>query len=468
MKTLTDPANALAPGLAAIRGQFKIPDGFPPEAMAAAEAATKLKPTEHVDRTAIPFVTLDPEGSTDLDQAFFIEAAGSDLFLRYAIADVAWFVRDGDALDLEAWQRGETYYLPDGRASLYPTMLSEGAASLLPDGDRPAVIFSVRLSPEGAASLDGVERAIVRNRAKLAYETARESDLPEGFAEFARRMTAAEDRRGASRVDPPEQEVRRLEDGAYQLSFRPNNQFEDQNATLSLATNMAVADTLLAHKTGLFRVMSEPDQHEVAALRNSARALGLDWPKTTELREFQKSLNPDDPHQAALMLEIRRASPGASYMPYKDGVTPWHSAVAATYAHATAPLRRLADRYVISAALAVANGKPVDETTAAAFEKLPKVMARADGRAAQINAAVINLAEAVMLQSHVGQTFAATVIDLNDRGAKLQLSDLPVVAYIAGNGLQAGETVKTRLTSAEPAERRTTFEMVDQVTTQTS
>ena len=116
-------------------------------------------------------MTLDPATSKDLDQAFAIEQAGSDLLLHYAIADVAWFVEDGDALDIEAWKRGETLYLPDGKASLYPPILSEGAVSLLPNADRPAVVFAVRVAPDGAARLDGVERAIVRSSAKLAYDT---------------------------------------------------------------------------------------------------------------------------------------------------------------------------------------------------------------------------------------------------------------------------------------------------------
>ena len=71
------------------------------------------------------FATLDPQASTDLDQAFSIERSGSDLMLQYAIADVAWFVSPGEALDLEAWSRGTTIYMPDGKAGLYPSRLSE-------------------------------------------------------------------------------------------------------------------------------------------------------------------------------------------------------------------------------------------------------------------------------------------------------------------------------------------------------
>lgn len=65
-------------------------------------------------------MTLDPASATDLDQAFTIEASGSDLLLHYAIADVGWFVDDGGPIDQEAWARGETLYYPGGKAGLYP------------------------------------------------------------------------------------------------------------------------------------------------------------------------------------------------------------------------------------------------------------------------------------------------------------------------------------------------------------
>src|ERR1700712_2712312 len=168
MKALHDPDRLLADGLTAISGQFQVPESFAPEVLAAAEAAARRVPSEHADRTAMPFVTLDPATSTDLDQAFAIEASGGDLLLHYAIADVAWFVAGGDLLDREAWRRGTTTYLPDGKAPLYPAVLSQGAASLLPDGPRPAVIFTVRVAPDGAVRLDGAQRAVVRRRAKLA------------------------------------------------------------------------------------------------------------------------------------------------------------------------------------------------------------------------------------------------------------------------------------------------------------
>ena len=128
---------------------------------------------------------------------------------------------------------------------------------------------------------------------------------------------------------------------------------EDRNAALSLAANLAIADALQAHQTGLFRVMAGPDERAVKRLRFTARALGIDWPAGPAAPRASSAASiRRDPKQAAFMAAIRRAGTGAGYVPYRDGVVPWHAALAATYAHATAPLRRLADRYVVQAALA--------------------------------------------------------------------------------------------------------------------
>ena len=461
MKTLVDPNRALAQGLAEIRARFQVPASFPPDVLAAAEAAAARPLTQHADRTDRPFVTLDPATSTDLDQAFAIERAGADLLLHYAIADVAWFVDDGGPVDAEAWVRGATLYLPDGKAGLYPPVLSEGAASLLPAGPRPAVVFAVRVAPDGAVRLEGAERAIIRSVAKLAYDRVQPQDLPAAFAELATRIKAAEARRGASRVDPPEQEVSAGADGAFDLRFRPRLVSEDRNAALSLAANLAVADALQAHGTGLFRVMPEPDDGAVKRLRRTARAFGLTWPDMASLAQFERRLDPADPKQAAFMLAVRRAGQPAAYAPYAAGTVPWHAAMAATYVHATAPLRRLADRYVVQAALAVANGRPVPAAVAEAFPRLPAVMARAASRAGQIERAVIDLAETVMLRGREGEVFDAVITDIDERGARMQLCDLPVAARVAAPAAGPGDALRVRLVSADPAHPPATFARAD-------
>lgn len=460
MSRVLDRQGVLTSGLDAIRAQFAVSAGFPDPVLAQAEVAAKRPITGHADWTDRPFATLDPQTSTDLDQAFFIDRSNADLVLYYAIADVPWFVTSNDLLDLEAWRRGETIYMPDSRASLYPTLLSEGAASLLPGVERAAVVFSVRVDPAGKTSLDGAVRAVIKSKARLAYETVTPDDLPPDFAELSRRIEQAEDARGAARVDEPEQLLQQDAAGHFKLEFRPQAPAEVQNAAMSLAANLAIADQLLAHRTGLFRVMPEPDAFSIHRLRHTAKALGLTWPKHQEFKEFERGLDPNNPRDVAFMAAARRAGPKASYAPYRAGALPWHSAMAATYAHATAPLRRLADRYVIEAIVEIANKGTVSGELTAIFERLPAVMAQAEEKAGEVDRAILDLAEAAILEGREGDHFAAVVTDIDDRGARIHLPDPPVVSRIDGQGAMPGDSITVELVSADVAKRQVKFQRV--------
>ncbi len=461
MRTSAAHSREIDEGIARLRAELAIPSSFPAHVLDAAVEATRRGPgPEHVDRTDLPFVTLDPASATDLDQAFHLERSGSDLVLRYAIADVGWFVQPGDALDTEAWSRGTTVYVPDGKAPLYPAALSEGAASLLPDGPRPAVVFVVRLDESGTPRLDHVERAVVHSRAKLAYETVRPDELPADLAEFARRMAAGDQRRGAARVEPPEQEVQH-DDGRYRIAYRPRVEVEQHNAALSLATNLAVAAALFAAGTGVFRVLDAPDERQLRRLRHTARALEIEWPKRWSLAEVERTLQPERPEHAAFMLAIRRAGGAARYVPYRAGERPWHAAMAATYAHATAPLRRLPDRFVVLAALALARGASVPDEVASAFTRLPEVMTQAESVANKLDRSVLDLVEAVVLHGREGEVFDALVTDIDERGARMQLCDLAVVARVVAEGVKPGDPLRVRLVEAVPERRMVRFVPAD-------
>jgi exoribonuclease R len=455
-------AAAMADGLRRLRDELGISERFPPAVIdtAAASVAAPRNAHDRVDRTAVPFLTLDPAGATDLDQAFAIDWPGgdADVVLRYAIADVASFVAHGDAVDVEAWARGVTVYLPDGRAPLYPAELSEGAASLLPDGDRPAVVFVVAVAADGAAVLQAVERAVVRSRAQLDYESVTREQLPEGFAELSRRVSAAETARGAARVEFPEQQIVPGGDGSYAVRFRPRSWSEQEGAALSLATNLAVADALLAAGTGLFRVMADVDARQERRLRHTATAFGLEWPAAVPLGAYERSLDAAEPRAAAFLLAVRRAAGGASYARYDGRTRPWHSAVAATYAHATAPLRRLQDRYVVEATLALANGAPVPDAVAAAFDGLPAAMSEGEQRANRAERAAVDLAEAVVLDGCEGSTFDAVVTDEDERGARIQLCEPAVVGRVSTRDVDPGDAIRVRLVVADPVTRTLEFE----------
>jgi exoribonuclease R len=298
---------------------------------------------------------------------------------------------------------------------------------------------------------------LVRSRAKLGYATVTPEQLSPEFFELARRITANEVARGASRVDPPQQEVVEQDDGSFTLAFRPISDAEQANAALSLAANLAIADALYENHTGLFRIMPGPDHRAERRIRNSARALGVEWPADEDLRAFQRRLDPNDQREASLMLAIRRAGTRAAYAPYHDGERPWHWAMAATYVHATAPLRRLADRYVTECALAIANGRAVPDWVTGAFERLPDIMSRADAKSAQVGSAVIELAEAVELQPHVGETFAGRVTDIDERGARVQLCGRAIITRAAMPAVQVGDGVQLKLIESDPAQRRARF-----------
>ncbi len=202
------------------------------------------------------------------------------------------------------------------------------------------------------------------------------------------------------------------------------------------------------------------DDRDVGRLRHTARAFGLDWAAGEPLPEFERSLPRGDPRTAAFQLAIRRASGGASYEPFTEGVVPWHAAVAATYCHATAPLRRLADRYVIEAALAVARNDPVPEPVEAAFAELPAAMQAGTTRANGVERAAIDLAEAIVLRGREGEVFDAVVTDEDDRGARIQLCEPAVVARVVARRVDPGDDVRVKLVSADPNQRRVEFERV--------
>ena len=149
----SDTSQALLDRFDAVRREFEVPESFPPEVLAEAQRAAAEAVLPERDETSIPFITIDPPTSKDLDQAMSIDRDGSGYRVRYAIADVPAFVRAGGAVDGEARRRGQTVYCPDERVQLHPSELSEGAASLLPDQVRPAFVWDLRLAADGERTI---------------------------------------------------------------------------------------------------------------------------------------------------------------------------------------------------------------------------------------------------------------------------------------------------------------------------
>ena len=465
----TDSPEIVA-AFAELRRQLKVSLQFPAEVLGEAETAAHNPRLPNADETAIPFVTLDPAASMDLDQAFHIERRGDGYRVRYAIADVAAFVKPGGPMDVEAHERGETLYAPDENARLYPPAISEGAASLLPDQTRPAVVWTMDVDETGEGVDVNVRHALVRSRAKLDYVTSQQ-ELDGGTADEQLRLLREvgllrqqrEVRRGGVSLAIPEQVITE-DDGHYGLQFRAPLPVEGWNAQISLMTGMAAADLMLKGGVGLLRTVPLADPDRLQRLRLTARALNVEWPEDVPYPAFVRSLSPFIARQAALLLEAASLLRGSSYTWFEDvpPEQPTHSALASTYAHTTAPLRRLVDRYVGEACIALSDGREVPDWVREELPKLPEVMAKSGGRAGQYEAGIVSILEAALLEERVGETFDAIVVELHERrgGATIAIRQPSVVARCRGENLPLGGRIRARLDEVDVMRRLVRFEAV--------
>lgn len=453
---------ALRDGFRDIAEQYQLPGPFADNVLSAAKKATDLgqdgRPiwwAGRRDATHIPLVTLDPATSTDLDQAFAIEQDGNQLVLSYALADVGAFVSFDSPIETEAFRRGVTIYGLSEKIPLYPSVISQAAASLLPDGPRPAVLVTVAINSDGAIHLRNVERVVCLSRAKLAYENIKTQSLPY-LDEFAQRMWADEARRGAIRVDFPKQEVVSdpLAPGGVRLELRARIHSEVVNSALSLAVNMAIGSLLYEAKTGLFRVMDDPETRAISRLRHSAHALGIDWDENETLRDLQRRLDPLNYVHQRFLLDARRAGGRAEYATYSNAKAPWHSAIGAIYSHATAPMRRLADRYVLDLTFQIANGQSPDPVLLDRISQMPRVMEWGESRAANVDRAVIDLLEAVSLQHRIGEVLDAEIVDVASGMVQTRDSAIRAKATQLPENVREGQWIRVRIESADPSTRR--------------
>jgi exoribonuclease R len=459
--------STLHPSWDDLRADLGVTDAFPPEVLAEADAAARAPRLPEADLTALPFLTIDPPGSLDLDQAMHLSRRAGGFRIRYAIADVAAFVTAGGALDGETHRRGGTLYFPDLRVPLHPPVLAEGAASLLADQVRPAVVWTLDLDDAGDLVATDVRRARVRSRRRLDYGQVQQQ-LDDGTAdeqlvllrEIGIRRHALARARGAVDLPTPEQEVTDGPDAGPRLAYRAPVPCEAWNAQISLLTGMAAAGLMLDGGVGLLRTLPPAEPDAVDSLRRSALALDLPWPDGTPYGDVVSALDPARPAAAALLSLATRLLRGAAYTAF-DGAPPeqpLHSAVAAPYAHCTAPLRRLADRYVSEICLALCAGTPVPGWVRAALPTLPEEMAAADRRAHEVDRAVIDLAEAVVLAPRVGEQFDAVVVERNTKAGVVQLADPAVLARCEGTDLPLGQWLRVRLVTADPVTRKVTFQ----------
>ena len=485
----------VADALAALRAELGLPPMFPTDVLDEAEESAGRDVTrDRQDRRDVEFLTIDPPGSMDLDQAVHVASSGSGYIVRYAIADVAAFVTPGSALDGEVHRRGLTVYGPDIRTPLHPKAISEGAASLLPDEDRPAVLWTIGLDSSGEITSTAVTRALVRSRARLSYGEAQTTldagTAPESLALLAdvgRLRQARERDRGGVSLDVPEQEIALQADGSYGLEFRRTLPVEGWNAQISLLTGIAAAQIMRDAGVGILRTLPPADPRDVARLRRTAAGLGIEWDEEATYGELLRTLESRRPAHAAFLNEATTLFRGAGYVafgvPGDDGtptpppVDARHAAIGAEYAHVTAPLRRLVDRYGTEICLAHTGGRSIPRWVLDALPGVPPTMAEAGRRASSFDRACVDIVEAALLTGREGKEFDAVVVDVDEprrrdddaaqdgagdespQRGQVVLRDPAVRAKVEGPDLPLGEQVQVRLAEASVKERRVLFSL---------
>lgn len=451
-----------------VRDELQVREQFPSEALAEAERAAANPRLPEGDDTDLELVTLDPIGSRDLDQAVHIAATDDGYLVSYAIADLAAFVSPGGALDEETRLRGQTLYCPDKRIGLHPPVLSEGAASLLPGQVRPAALWQLRLDRTGALQHSTVRRTKVRSISQLDYESTQQA-FETGTAHRSlallaevgplRLQIAAE--RHAINLNLPEQVVEKGERGGWELAYRRQLPCELWNAEISLLTGMAAAQMMLEAGIGILRTLPPAPDETLDEVARTAKRMGISWSNGAHPSEVIDSLDRSDARNVAFIEQAAQLLRGAGYLAFVDErpADAVHAAIGSTYAHVTAPVRRLVDRYGTEVCLAHCAGQPVPDWVRGMLADLPEVMARTGALEGRLENAIISSLEALLLRDSIGHDFPATVVAQHKEGVTVVL-DEPAVRARANGEAELGAKVSVTVTKADPATSQLQLDLV--------
>jgi ribonuclease R len=373
---LGDPSAPKAVSLIAIH-QHSIPDEFPDDVVAEADAATPMGLKGREDLRDVPLVTIDPSDARDHDDACYAEAdtdpanVGGHI-LWVAIADVSAYVTPGSALDREARKRGNSTYFPDRVVPMLPDRLSGDLCSLHEGVERACIAVRMVLDAEGNKTNHDFHRGLMKSPASLHYEEVQEAIdgnpnertgallepvLKPLYAAYAA-LVSARERRQPLDLDLPERRIELDDDGTVRsVNFRLRMDAHRLIEEFMVLANVAAAETLIAKKTPLlFRTHEEPSPEKLDALRETAAAAGYQLAKGQVLqtahlnRLLDQAAGTDDAEliNISTLRSMTQAYYGADHI--------GHFGLALrSYAHFTSPIRRYAD-LIVHRALITAHG----------------------------------------------------------------------------------------------------------------
>jgi len=440
-----------APGvdtLAIIR-QFNLPDEFGEDVLADARQAADGIDDEALrgrrDLTAETVITIDPVDARDFDDAVSLtESADGTVTLGVHIADVAHFVREGSALDLEARERGTSVYLPGTVVPMLPEILSNGVCSLQEGRTRLAKSAFIRLGADGEPLEVDLANSFIKSAKRLTYEEASAAlegktdglpaevvDLLGRMDRLARRLLERRRRDGYMELDIPDVDLELDDEGKVVAAHPQDTSFSHRIIEmLMVEANEAVARELDRRGlTFIRRIHPEPDAEGAENLKHFATSIGYPLNDPTDRRELQRLCNDvrGKPEAYGIHLAVLRSLKRAEYSTRREG----HFALASeAYCHFTSPIRRYPDLTVHRQFDAVVTGRvepkrggrrkgaaPAAGPADRSLDALAAHASKTERRAEDAEHELVKVKLLEYLEGHIGETFTGIITGVQEFGA---------------------------------------------------
>lgn len=423
-----------------------IPTEFSPEALDLANAAKAATLGKREDLRAIPLVTIDGSDARDFDDAVFAEsdpnkknAGGWHLIV--AIADVAWYVRPGDGLDRDAYERSNSVYFPDRVVPMLPEVLSNGWCSLKPHEDRPCMAAHMWINADGALIKHRFVRALMKSQARLTYDQvqeARDGNPDDTTATLIDTVISplygayevlnkARNSRGVLELELPDRRIVIDEDGQVErVELRERFDSHRLIEEFMITANVAAAETLeKKHQPCMYRIHDEPSMDKMEGLRQFLDSLSIRLAKGQVIRAetFNRILDKvrDTPHANLVNDVVLRSQSQAEYSPDNIG----HFGLALRrYCHFTSPIRRYADLLVHRALIrGLGLGDGGLEDNHRDFGRMGESLSKNERRAAAAERSAVDRFAASYLSEKIGTVFSGRINGVTGFGLFVTLDD---------------------------------------------
>lgn len=489
-------AIALSQGIA-----HRFPKAIEEEAALIATEITEEDIAQRLDLRDKRTFTIDPEDAKDFDDAIHIERLpGGNFSVGIHIADVSHYVKQGTALDGEAYRRGTSTYLVDRVIPMLPEVLSNEVCSLRPDEDKLAYSVILEVSARGAVKKYDIRETVIRSQARLAYEDAQgiidggtqEHPLREDVllaARLARTLTKKRKSQGSIDFDTADVRVVLGKDGrATDVVPRPRLEAHRLVEEFMLMANRAVGEHIDKGKNALpfvYRIHDQPDAERIKALRDYVKALGYTLPATesgsVDRRDLAALLDhfEGSPEKLVVTEASLRAMAKAVYSPVNIG----HFGLGFKhYSHFTSPIRRYPDliAHRLLKHYAAGGGRVSEEALAEACEHCSAM----ERRATDAERESVRLKQVEYVAQHVGEVFDGVVAgvtkfgvfveltkllteglvhvrDMNDDFYEFDQNRFLLVGVHKGRKIKLGDEVKVQVTAANVETRRIDLQFAD-------